>query len=50
MLLADEAPQQLFHLADERVEIEHARLEDLLAAEGEELAREVGGPLAGLAN
>ena len=49
-LLADDAAQQFLHLADERVEIEHARLEDLLPAEGEELAREVGGLLAGFAN
>ena len=44
-VLADQAAQHRVEVADERVEVEHLRLEHLPAAEGQELAREAGGAL-----
>ena len=48
--LADDAAQKFFHLDDERVEVDHLRLENLFPAEGEQLACEGGGLFAGFAN
>jgi hypothetical protein len=45
-VLADQSREHLLELGDELGEVEHARLEHLAAAEGEEMAREVGGALA----
>ena len=39
-VLADEAAQHAVHVADDLVEVEDLRLQHLLAAEGEQLARE----------
>ena len=39
-VLADEAPQHLFHPRDDAIRLEHPRLQHLLAAKREELARE----------
>ena len=47
-VLADDPLQQLFHFQDQPVEIEHARLQQLLAAEGQELPGEPGGLVARL--
>ena len=46
----DQAAQHLVHVGHDRAEIEHLWVEDLLAAEGEQLARQVGGPHSGLAD
>ena len=49
-VLADQPLQQLQHVGEQRVEAHHFGPQHLLAAEGQELAREVGGALAGAAN
>ena len=49
-VLADETPQHRDDVLHDDVEVERARLEDLLAAEGEQLARQRGRPLRGLAH
>ena len=46
----DHALQQFLHVAHQRVQIEHARLEQLLATEGEQLPRQRRRLLARLAN
>ncbi len=46
-VLADEAPQDGGHAGHQRLEIDGLRLEDLLAAEREQLPGEIGGPLRG---
>ena len=48
--LADDAAEQFLHVDDEVVQIDDARLEELLAAEGKQLARQRGRLLAGFAN
>ena len=45
-VLADQAPQHLLHVGHDGVQVEDARLQHLLAAEGQELAGQVGGALA----
>ncbi len=47
-VLADEAPQHGLQVADHVVQVEHPRLQRLLAAEGEELAGQGGRALFGL--
>jgi hypothetical protein len=47
-VLADQALQHRAHVADDVVDVERSRVEHLLAAEGEQLAREVGGSLPGV--
>src|SRR2546430_5136766 len=47
---ADDPPQHLLHVRDHDVDVEHLRLQHLLAAEGEELLRERRRPLAGAAD
>ena len=49
-VLTDEAPQQARELGDDGVEIQPRRLQDLFAAEGEQLLSERGRPLPGLLN
>ena len=49
-IFADEALEHRPHAGDDRVEIEQRRLDDLLAAEGQQLAGELGGALAGFPN
>ena len=44
-IFADEPLEHRPHAGDHGVEIEQRRLDDLLAAEGEQLAGELGGPL-----
>ena len=46
-VLSDQAPQHGRQAGDDRVEIEHPRRDDLLAAEGEELTGEAGRELTG---
>ena len=46
-VLADHATQQGLDSGHDGVQIQHARLQDLLAAEGQELMRELGGALGG---
>ena len=46
-ILADQAPQHAIHLADDRVQIDDARLDDLAPREEQQLAGEGGGALAG---
>ena len=48
IFLPDHAAQHFFHSQNELGEIENPRLENLLAAEGEQLTRKCGGALAGL--
>ena len=48
VVLAQRAAEHLLHVADHGVDLEHLRLEELLAGEGEELAGDVGGAGAGL--
>ncbi len=43
--LADQALQHLLHAEQDRVQIDHRRLEDLLAPEGEQLAGQLACPL-----
>src|SRR5438128_2237138 len=50
-LLAKQAAQHFVHVSDDSVEIQHAGLKDLFAAEGQELARQrsrAGGSLLDL--
>ena len=49
-VLAQQAAQHVVHVAHDEVQIEHARLEHLLAAEGEQLPRQRRRALGGLAN
>ena len=44
-VLSDEPAEHRRQVADQRVDVEHLRLEDLLAAEGQELARQAGRAL-----
>ena len=46
-VLADEAAQHFIHAGDDFVQLNDAGLEDLLAAEGEQLAGERGGAAGG---
>ena len=46
-VLADQAPQHAIELADDGVEIDDARLDDLPAREQQQLAGQGGGALAG---
>ena len=46
-VLADQAAEHRLHREHRRAEIEQLRRQDLLAAEREQLARELGGALAG---
>ena len=48
--LADHAPKQVLHVFHQAVQIDHPRLEELLAAESQQLARQSGGSFAGFAN
>ena len=41
-MFANQSPQHLLHLADNRVKIQHPWFEDLLAAESQELAGQSG--------
>ena len=49
-VLADDAPQQVLHLHDQRVEIDDARLGDLPAREAEELPGQRRAALGGVAD
>ena len=49
-VLTDQAPQQLFQVRDEHVQVQHLGRQHLLATEGEQLAREVGGTPRGFAD
>jgi hypothetical protein len=49
-VLAQERTQQVEQVGDHEVEVEHLGLHHLLAAEGEQLARERAGPGGGLQN
>ena len=49
-VLTQQPPQQLVHVGHEVVEVEHAQVQDLLAAEREELTREPSGSIGGLAD
>src|SRR3974390_1651952 len=42
-VVIDEAAQELFHVDDDSVQVEDFRLQDLLAAESEQLTNERGG-------
>ena len=44
-VFTEEAPQHLIQVQDQIIEVEHLGGEDLLAAEGQELAGQGGGPL-----
>ena len=44
-ILPDQSPEHLGQIGDHRIQIQHSRLEHLLPAEGEQLVRQVGGPL-----
>ena len=46
-VFADHAREHPDHSRDRVVHVQHARLQDLLAAEGQQLARESGGPVGG---
>jgi len=46
-VLAEYTQEHAFHLADDAVQVEERRLEDLLPAEGEQLSRQRGCPLRG---
>ena len=46
-IFADEAAQHFLHFADDGLNIENFRRENLLAAEGQQLLRERGGALRG---
>src|SRR4051794_12368205 len=48
--LTDDAAEQLLHIADQLVQVENLRLQELLAAEGEQLARQGGGLFARFAD
>jgi len=47
-VLADQRPEHLFHIGHDAVETEDTPLEDLLAAEREELSGGSGGALGDL--
>ena len=47
-VFAQEAAQHLLQVADQRVDLEHGRLQDLLAAERQQLAGQPGGAIGGL--
>lgn len=47
-VLAEEPPEHLLHVEQDHREVERAGLDDLPAAEGEQLAGEPRGPLPGL--
>ena len=47
-VLAEQPSEHLRHAADHAVEVERARVDNLLAAKSEQLAREAGGALGGL--
>ena len=49
-VLADQAPEHALHPGNQRVEIHHLGLQDLLAAEGEQLAGQRSRSLSGPAN
>ena len=42
-VFADQGPQQALHVRDDGVDVDHLQFEDLLAAEGQQLAGEGGG-------
>jgi hypothetical protein len=46
-VLADQPPQHRVHPGDDLVQVDDLRLEDLLAAEGEQLARQCRRPVGG---
>ena len=46
-VLAEGAAQQLLDVGDDVVEVEHLRLDDLAAAEGQQLVGQLGGPFGG---
>ena len=46
-ILPDQPLQHRLHVADDRVEVQDRGFQDLLAAEGQELARERAGSFAG---
>ena len=46
-VLTEGAAQQVQYLGDQVVEVQHARLDNVAAGEGEQLASEPGGPLGG---
>ena len=47
-VLADEPPQHRFQVQDHPVEVNHLGVDDLLAAEGQQLLGQGRGPVAGL--
>jgi hypothetical protein len=49
-VLADQSPQQSGHASDDRIEVDHLRLQELLAAEREQLSRERPGAVSRFAN
>ncbi len=49
-MLAEEAAQDSFHVADDRTRVEHGERQDLLSREGEQLPREICSALARAAN
>ena len=49
-VLAEQAAEHLLKVAHQGPDVDHARLQDLLPAEREQLSREAGGPVGGLAN
>ena len=46
-VLAEGADQQLLNASDHHVEVQHARLDHLLAGEGQQLMGQPGGPVGG---
>ena len=49
-ILANQAPQEVAHVADQFVQVQHPGLQDLLAAEGQQLPGEHGGAIGGFLN
>src|SRR5439155_1367171 len=49
-VLADKSTEHRLRVRDDRIHVEHARIEHLLPAEDEELAREPGSSLSGPAD
>ena len=47
-VLAQQPPEHFGHVADDPVQIERTRIDNLLAAEREQLAREAGGAFGSL--
>ena len=47
-VLADQAAEHHVHVGNDGIQVEHARLQHLPAAEGEQLPRQRGGPRGGL--